>query len=247
MFVQIKALVTQLEESQRQMNDALAVCKTAIEANDPSQASYFSLKIEPDFREAKTALEDKPVRIRSAFKFLLLIWKIVWTNLHTELHQLPIDRNHLAIHSMRKRTVLAMERTMNSEQPNSLPHSMIHKLVEVSVALMMDSAPVFPPNQAIHLRPIQRHKIRLAIPRVEVQFHKMWVTMTICRKNRKLSNRFQYLISNSSQTKMTLEAIHLPYYMHRHQLHKSPVQVNSATVWLSIDEIISFYWCNFDR
>ncbi|XP_031620846.1 epidermal growth factor receptor substrate 15-like 1 isoform X2 [Contarinia nasturtii] len=56
---QIKSLVTQLEESQRQMNDALAVCKTAIEANDPSQASYFSLKIEPDFREAKKALEER--------------------------------------------------------------------------------------------------------------------------------------------------------------------------------------------
>lgn len=59
----IKALVTQLEESQRQMNDALAVCKTAIEANDPGQASYFSLKIEPDFREAKKALEAKAVGV----------------------------------------------------------------------------------------------------------------------------------------------------------------------------------------
>lgn len=62
LFMQIKALVTQLEENQRQMNDALAVCKSAIEANDPSQASYFSLKIEPDFREAKRALDAKPVR-----------------------------------------------------------------------------------------------------------------------------------------------------------------------------------------
>lgn len=60
---QIKALVTQLEENQRQMNDALAVCQSAIEANDPSQASYFSLKIEPDFREAKKALDPKPVCI----------------------------------------------------------------------------------------------------------------------------------------------------------------------------------------
>lgn len=54
-------MVTQLEENQRQMNDALAICKTAIEANDPSQASYFSLKIEPDFREASAALEEKAV------------------------------------------------------------------------------------------------------------------------------------------------------------------------------------------
>lgn len=45
------------------MNDALAVCKTAIETNDPGQASYFSLKIEPDFREAKRALDAKPVGI----------------------------------------------------------------------------------------------------------------------------------------------------------------------------------------
>lgn len=62
---QIKALVTQLEESQRQMNDALAVCKTAIEASDPSQASYFSLKIEPDFRDAKKALEEKSVSVQT--------------------------------------------------------------------------------------------------------------------------------------------------------------------------------------
>lgn len=54
-------MVTQLEENQRQMNDALAICKTAIEANDPSQASYFSLKIEPDCREASAALEEKAV------------------------------------------------------------------------------------------------------------------------------------------------------------------------------------------
>lgn len=44
------------------MNDALAICKTAIENNDPTHASYYSLKIEPEFRDAKKALEDKPVR-----------------------------------------------------------------------------------------------------------------------------------------------------------------------------------------
>lgn len=64
---QIKALVTQLEENQRQMNDALVVCKSAIEANDPSQASYFSLKIEPDFREAKKALDAKSVCAIASF------------------------------------------------------------------------------------------------------------------------------------------------------------------------------------
>lgn len=60
---QVKSLVTQLEESQRQMNDALALCKTALETNDPNYVSYYSLKLEPDFREAKTALEKKPVSI----------------------------------------------------------------------------------------------------------------------------------------------------------------------------------------
>lgn len=44
------------------MNDALVVCKSAIDNNDPTHASYYSLKIEPEFREAKTALEAKQVR-----------------------------------------------------------------------------------------------------------------------------------------------------------------------------------------
>lgn len=44
------------------MNDALAVCKAAIDASDPSSVSYYSLKLEPDFREAKTALQEKPVK-----------------------------------------------------------------------------------------------------------------------------------------------------------------------------------------
>lgn len=65
--VQIKAFVTQLEENQRQMNDALAICQTAIDNNDPTHASYYSLKIEPEFRDAKKALEVKPV---SAFRFV---------------------------------------------------------------------------------------------------------------------------------------------------------------------------------
>lgn len=64
-------MVTQLEESQRQLNDALAVCKSAIEANDPSQASYFSLKIEPDFREAKKALEEKSVCIHAMVTYII--------------------------------------------------------------------------------------------------------------------------------------------------------------------------------
>lgn len=59
--MQIKALVSQLEENQKQMNEALDTCKSAIKASDPSQVSYFALKIEPDFRDAKKALQEKTV------------------------------------------------------------------------------------------------------------------------------------------------------------------------------------------
>lgn len=53
--------MSQLEDNQKQINDALDMCKSAIEASDPSQVSYFALKIEPDFRDAKKALEEKTV------------------------------------------------------------------------------------------------------------------------------------------------------------------------------------------
>lgn len=75
---QIKAYVSQLEENQRQMNDALAICQTAIDNNDPTHASYYSLKIEPEFRDAKKALEMKPVidlcsnDCRAAFQNIIL-------------------------------------------------------------------------------------------------------------------------------------------------------------------------------
>lgn len=69
MRFQIKALVTQLEESARQMNDAVGACKTAIEINDPNAVSTYTLKLEPDFLGAKKALEDRPVII-----YLLLFW-----------------------------------------------------------------------------------------------------------------------------------------------------------------------------
>lgn len=58
---QIKAMVSQLQENQRQMNDALTVCKAAIEANNPSLVSDYTLKLEPDFREARASLGQKQV------------------------------------------------------------------------------------------------------------------------------------------------------------------------------------------
>ncbi|XP_065088849.1 epidermal growth factor receptor substrate 15-like 1 isoform X2 [Ochlerotatus camptorhynchus] len=56
---QVKAMVTQIQEYQRQMTDALAMFRNAIEINDPVLVSDYSLKIEPEFREAMQALEDK--------------------------------------------------------------------------------------------------------------------------------------------------------------------------------------------
>lgn len=54
-------MVSQLQESQRQLKDALAMCKSAIDANDASYVSDYTLKLEPDFREAKTVFEAKEV------------------------------------------------------------------------------------------------------------------------------------------------------------------------------------------
>ncbi|XP_035793898.1 epidermal growth factor receptor substrate 15-like 1 isoform X3 [Anopheles albimanus] len=58
---QVKAMVSQIQEYQRQMTDALSMFRTAIEENDPILVSDYSLKIEPEFREAKQALEEKEV------------------------------------------------------------------------------------------------------------------------------------------------------------------------------------------
>lgn len=52
-------MVVQLQESQRQMKDALALFKTAIAANDPMQVADYQLNLEPDFRKAKQTLEVK--------------------------------------------------------------------------------------------------------------------------------------------------------------------------------------------
>jgi hypothetical protein len=49
-------MFTQLEEVQRQMKDALALCKVAIEENNPVVVSDYSLSIEPEFRDFKKVL-----------------------------------------------------------------------------------------------------------------------------------------------------------------------------------------------
>lgn len=58
---QVKAMVTQIQEYQRQMNDALSMFRNAIDTNDPVLVSDYALKIEPEFREAKQALQEKEV------------------------------------------------------------------------------------------------------------------------------------------------------------------------------------------
>lgn len=53
-------MVTQLLEAQRQMTDALLLCRAAVESNDAVIVSDYSLQIEPDFAEARRVLEKKP-------------------------------------------------------------------------------------------------------------------------------------------------------------------------------------------
>ena len=49
-------MVTQLEEIQRQMRDALVVCKAAVEENNANLVTDYSLNIEPEFRDFKKLL-----------------------------------------------------------------------------------------------------------------------------------------------------------------------------------------------
>ncbi|KAL5288484.1 Eps-15 family protein [Megaselia abdita] len=56
---QVRSMVTQLLEAQRQMTDALLLCRAAVEANDAVIVSDYSLQIEPDFAEARKVLEKK--------------------------------------------------------------------------------------------------------------------------------------------------------------------------------------------
>ncbi|KAJ8927022.1 hypothetical protein NQ314_020585, partial [Rhamnusium bicolor] len=48
---QAKALITQLQEQTRQMNDAITACDTAIESGDVNQVPDTALRIIPDFRD----------------------------------------------------------------------------------------------------------------------------------------------------------------------------------------------------
>ncbi|XP_058976440.1 epidermal growth factor receptor substrate 15-like 1 isoform X3 [Musca domestica] len=53
----IRSMVTQLMETQRQMTDALLMCRAAIDAENAELVSEYQLKIEPDFSDARIQLE----------------------------------------------------------------------------------------------------------------------------------------------------------------------------------------------
>ncbi|XP_054736827.1 epidermal growth factor receptor substrate 15-like 1 isoform X3 [Anastrepha obliqua] len=55
----VRSMVTQLMETQRQMTDALLMCRAAISNQDTELVSEYQLKIEPDFSEARQTLEKK--------------------------------------------------------------------------------------------------------------------------------------------------------------------------------------------
>lgn len=52
---QVKALITQLEEQKRQMNDAIQACDAAIESGDATAVPDTALRINPDFRDPEYA------------------------------------------------------------------------------------------------------------------------------------------------------------------------------------------------
>ena len=60
---QIKAMFTELQENQRQMNDAVNSCKTALDTEDIGAVSDYSLKLSPNFREVKMQLSELEVII----------------------------------------------------------------------------------------------------------------------------------------------------------------------------------------
>uniref|UniRef100_W8BP36 Epidermal growth factor receptor substrate 15-like 1 n=1 Tax=Ceratitis capitata TaxID=7213 RepID=W8BP36_CERCA len=55
----VRSMVTQLMEVQRQMTDALLMCRAAISNQDAELVSEYQLKIEPDLSEARKTLEKK--------------------------------------------------------------------------------------------------------------------------------------------------------------------------------------------
>ncbi|XP_032591347.1 epidermal growth factor receptor substrate 15-like 1 isoform X3 [Drosophila grimshawi] len=53
----VRSMVTQLMETQRQMTDALLICRAAMETQNAELVSEYQLKIEPDFDDARKTLQ----------------------------------------------------------------------------------------------------------------------------------------------------------------------------------------------
>ncbi|KAH8400918.1 hypothetical protein KR009_001799 [Drosophila setifemur] len=53
----VRSMVTQLMETQRQMTDALLICRAAMETQNAELVSEYQLKIEPDFDDARKLME----------------------------------------------------------------------------------------------------------------------------------------------------------------------------------------------
>jgi epidermal growth factor receptor substrate 15 len=73
---QVRAQFTQLEEIQRQMRDALALCKVAIEENNPVVVSDYSLGIEPEFRDFRKVLVSPEEKSKGNLTSILLTQNI---------------------------------------------------------------------------------------------------------------------------------------------------------------------------
>ncbi|KAH8314480.1 hypothetical protein KR059_009616 [Drosophila kikkawai] len=57
----VRSMVTQLMETQRQMTDALLICRAAMENQNAELVSEYQLKIEPDFDEARKTMNKEVV------------------------------------------------------------------------------------------------------------------------------------------------------------------------------------------
>lgn len=155
------------------MNDALAVCKAAIDNNDPNSVSYYSLKLEPEFREAKKALAAKQASCGGSILCALLKFSIYFIDQFRKL---------LMIHSVIKKISLATETpttmalaSLNLPQPSMK----MYKIRLVSEASMTHSAAAIfrHPNRIHLLQQVLKAPtmIRLAIKRHQQQSHQMYV------------------------------------------------------------------------
>ena len=83
---QVRTMFTQVEEIQRQMRDALTVCKAAVDESNASSISEYSLNIEPDFREFKSALLSPEEKKKEGEGKCEKIWNSDWHGPKIQVH-----------------------------------------------------------------------------------------------------------------------------------------------------------------